>query len=81
MRQRSRTCTDSARGVPSVAVGLAGGTTAPLLEADHDLLVSRRSDGETILAERPHLDRGALDPQEGRCCNRCARDKWLSKTG
>jgi hypothetical protein len=44
------------------AVGLAGGTTARLLEADHHLFVPGRADGEAILGERTPLDRGALEP-------------------
>jgi hypothetical protein len=36
-----------------------------LLKAGDDLLVPGRSDCEAILAERPHLDWGSLDPQEG----------------
>jgi hypothetical protein len=44
-----------------------------LLKPGDDLLVSRRSDGEAILAERPHLDRGAFDPQERSRCTALLR--------
>ena len=45
-----------------------------LLIASDDLRVPRRSDGEAIAAERPHLDWRTLDPQEG---SRCAALPWL----
>jgi hypothetical protein len=39
--------------VPSVS---PGGTAAPHLEAEPDLLMAKRGDPEAILPERPHLD-------------------------
>jgi len=44
-----------------------------LLKPGNDLLVPGRSDREAVLAERPHLDRGALDPQEGSWCSALPR--------
>jgi hypothetical protein len=45
-----------------------------LLIAGEELLVPGRFDCEAITAERPHVDRGALDPEEG---SRCVTLPWL----
>ena len=64
-------------GATCTAKGRCCAATNPLfflLIAGEELLVPGRFDCEAITAERPHVDRGALDPEEG---SRCVTLPWL----
>jgi hypothetical protein len=41
----------------------------------------RRPDSEAVTAERPHLDRGALDPEEGSGLRRSPRPRGHDQAG